>query len=470
MTHRTSAHPAVAPVGFWDRLAIVVLGLAGCALSYDALQQMAVAIHIRGFLTYLFPLVIDGFIAYGVRALLVLSEAPLRARLYVWVLFGTATAASIWANALHAVRLNQQTVRTGLQLGDTVVAVLSTLAPLALAGAVHLYILITRYHPADQDPVEVPTDHPAVRMEATGSAGHLRADHAGVDHGDGRATHPGTPEGSGPVGADQGGLAGQTPDREHSDAAGHDTRTTDRPADSTPADQRTDPGPDHADQVMGPGERPADRQPTAGPETARSEGRTSNAAGQEAPGPPGRGPCPTDHDRADHAHGPAEGPGPSGTDQGAPADQMPDREHPETADHDTRTTDQAADSTPADQQTTPTPHQPDHRAVQDAAPSADQEEGGSAGGPHGARTTDRDASAPDSQTKPADQDEVPWEAKVEVARKAALEEGRMTRRAIRPHLRNANITVSNEHFRVLQDQLYADPALAHLPRDTRRSR
>ncbi|MFG2232295.1 DUF2637 domain-containing protein, partial [Streptomyces sp. NPDC048723] len=127
-------------------MAIVALGTAGCALSYDALQQMAVAIHVRGFLTYLFPLVVDGFIAYGVRALLVLASAPLRARLYVWTLFGTATAASIWANALHAVRLNQQTVLAGgLRLGDTVVAVLSTLAPLALAGAVHLYILITRH-------------------------------------------------------------------------------------------------------------------------------------------------------------------------------------------------------------------------------------------------------------------------------------------------------------------------------------
>ncbi|MGW3015663.1 DUF2637 domain-containing protein [Streptomyces longwoodensis] len=134
-----------AHISGWDRAAVVALGGAGCALSYDALQQMAVAIHIRGFLTYLFPLVIDGFIAYGIRALLVLRNAPLRARLYVWTLFGTATAASIWANALHAVRINQDTVAgTGLQLGDAVVAVLSTIAPLALAGAVHLYILIAR--------------------------------------------------------------------------------------------------------------------------------------------------------------------------------------------------------------------------------------------------------------------------------------------------------------------------------------
>ncbi|MEV8104889.1 DUF2637 domain-containing protein [Streptomyces sp. NPDC088135] len=148
----TASAPKTANISGWDRAAVVALGGAGCALSYDALQQMAVAIHIRGFLTYLFPLVIDGFIAYGIRALLVLRDAPLRARLYVWALFGTATAASIWANALHAVRINQDTVAgTGLRLGDAVVAVLSTIAPLALAGAVHLYILIARGPVKDTD-------------------------------------------------------------------------------------------------------------------------------------------------------------------------------------------------------------------------------------------------------------------------------------------------------------------------------
>ncbi|WP_405717275.1 DUF2637 domain-containing protein [Streptomyces sp. NBC_00046] len=148
----TASAPKTVHISGWDRAAVVALGGAGCALSYDALQQMAVAIHIRGFLTYLFPLVIDGFIAYGIRALLVLRNAPLRARLYVWTLFGTATAASIWANALHAVRINQDTVAgTGLRLGDAVVAVLSTIAPLALAGAVHLYILIARGPVKDTD-------------------------------------------------------------------------------------------------------------------------------------------------------------------------------------------------------------------------------------------------------------------------------------------------------------------------------
>ncbi|MEV7777862.1 DUF2637 domain-containing protein [Kitasatospora sp. NPDC088351] len=130
----------------WDRLAVGLLGVLGFVLSYDALRQMAGATHVRGPLTYLFPLIIDGFIAYGVRALLVLRDARWPARAYTWTLFATATATSVWANALHAVRLTQlPTTGSGLKLTDTVVGILSTLAPLALGGAVHLYILIARH-------------------------------------------------------------------------------------------------------------------------------------------------------------------------------------------------------------------------------------------------------------------------------------------------------------------------------------
>ncbi|MFJ9088969.1 DUF2637 domain-containing protein [Streptomyces sp. NPDC102384] len=127
------------------RAGIALLAAFAFALSYDALRQMAVAIHIRGLLTYAFPLVIDGFIAIGVGALLMLRTAPLRSRVYVWALVGAATTTSIWANALHAVRLNEQSRHSeGLRLDDVTVGVLSAIAPLALAGAVHLYIVIRR--------------------------------------------------------------------------------------------------------------------------------------------------------------------------------------------------------------------------------------------------------------------------------------------------------------------------------------
>ncbi|WP_435179407.1 DUF2637 domain-containing protein, partial [Actinacidiphila sp. bgisy145] len=88
----------------------------------------------------------------------------------IWTLVGTATGVSVWANALHAVRLNDQAPSAGgLQLGDTVVAYLSTVAPLALAGAVHLYILIARG----------PDNHAD------------RADRAGHDRAGQRSPHPG---------------------------------------------------------------------------------------------------------------------------------------------------------------------------------------------------------------------------------------------------------------------------------------
>ncbi|GLF95534.1 DUF2637 domain-containing protein [Streptomyces yaizuensis] len=205
-----SAHATTA----WDKAAVVTLGAAACALSYDALQQMAASIHIRGALTYLFPLIIDGFIAYGVRGLLVLRTAPFTARLYTWALFGTASAVSIWANALHAVRLNQQgTPGTGLKLGDLTVGVLSTVAPLALAGAVHLYILIARRtEPTDQPghsgqpdtPTvrtdRITTDRPGVtdrpesdRPELTGRSDRDRPELTGPPHGDRPAPITGHP-------------------------------------------------------------------------------------------------------------------------------------------------------------------------------------------------------------------------------------------------------------------------------------
>ncbi|WP_327303612.1 DUF2637 domain-containing protein [Streptomyces sp. NBC_01298] len=380
----------VAPIGFWDRLAIITLGTAGCALSYDALQQMAVAIHVRGFLTYLFPLVVDGFIAYGVRALLVLAEAPLRARLYVWTLFGTATASSIWANALHAVRLNQQALSpNGLQLGDTVVAILSTLAPLALAGAVHLYILITRHHPADQTRTK-PTDQPTASLVRSGTSlirpGPSEADVSGPDR-------PDTVIGQ----ADRG-------DADHT--AGLDPRSGEGDqAAVSPADHLRRGG-------VVRGAPAAARLPHQGSDLATRKpepdhGRSGKAAG----------------DIADQAL-------PHPVEQGGPAP---------AADH-------APDEDPA-------PEPPG--AGPDLPP--DQRSGGTGTG------------AAD-QTNTPFPDPVPLEILVPIARDAALAGGRMTRRVIGPYLREQHLTISNERFRELQEVLYEDPELAHLPRPKRRTR
>ncbi|MEE1844171.1 DUF2637 domain-containing protein [Streptomyces sp. NPDC088190] len=147
----TPAVSVPAPLALAIRTGVALLALAAFALSYDALRQMAAASHIHWLLTYAFPLVIDGFIAIGIGALLVLRSAPLKPRLYVSALVGIATVTSIWANVLHAVRLNQQARPGGLALDNITVGAISAIAPLALAGAVHLYLLVQR-RPAHAEP------------------------------------------------------------------------------------------------------------------------------------------------------------------------------------------------------------------------------------------------------------------------------------------------------------------------------
>ncbi|MDX3760013.1 DUF2637 domain-containing protein [Streptomyces sp. AK02-04a] len=164
------------------RFGIALLAVFAFALSYDALRQMAVAIHIRGLLTYVFPLVIDGFIAIGVGALVMLRAAPKASRGYVWILVGAATITSIWANALHAVRLNQQSRHgDGLRLDDFTVGALSAIAPLALGGAVHLYLVVHR-HPAAPGPADVARDAADVAPDTAEVAGDPQSSADPHDH------------------------------------------------------------------------------------------------------------------------------------------------------------------------------------------------------------------------------------------------------------------------------------------------
>ncbi|MEU3772131.1 DUF2637 domain-containing protein [Streptomyces sp. NPDC032472] len=164
----TSAQPFRISLAEAIRTGVALMALAAFALSYDALRQMAAASHIHPALTYVFPLAIDGFIAIGIGALLVLRTAHLRARLYVAGLVSLATATSIWANVLHAVRLNQQTGHTGLLLDDITVGVISAIGPLALAGAVHLCLIVQRRpaHPEPQTPA------PAINRPVRPRPGH----------------------------------------------------------------------------------------------------------------------------------------------------------------------------------------------------------------------------------------------------------------------------------------------------------
>ncbi|WP_374204133.1 DUF2637 domain-containing protein [Streptomyces sp. HPF1205] len=473
--------PDATPVGWWDRAAILALGGAGCALSYDALQQMGIAIHVRPQLSYLFPLVIDGFIAYGIRALLVMSTAPLRARLYTWTLFATATTASIWANALHAVRLNQQTHHDGLRLGDHIVAVLSTIAPLALAGAVHLYILITRHHPTRPGKQTKPgADQPSTSRLVpvrTGPDGTIHTgpdDHLGhavrADHTHSQDLHGGQAPDHGPD------LATDAPDQTGGPQHGPADHPEAGPPQWTsgpdhPADHRADhhdgdqSGRGHGRRDQG---EPVDREPLAdrGGETATAEqppARATAAAGDDRGGPADRTTA------AAQGSGPTDHAGTAGEDRSRQGTGGPDHQ----ADHDHRGDHPGgpADRGPGPDQRTGGPgdradHEAgDHRASADRGPRTGPDSRG-AGDEPDARTADRTTA--DSTGTPGEGTGL--EELLSIAREAALAEGRMTRRALRPYLNQAGVPISNSRFTELQRRLYADPTLAHLPRPGRRTR
>jgi hypothetical protein len=530
-TPSPSPGPDSPPVGWWDRAAIIALGGAGCALSYDALQQMAVAIHVRPQLSYLFPLVIDGFIAYGIRALLVMSTAPLRARLYTWTLFATATTASIWANALHAVRLNQQTNNGSLRLGDHVVAVLSTIAPLALAGAVHLYILITRHHPSrdakkDQPGPARQTTLVAVRADPddiirTGPHNPLqRADHT-HDHAHDLQAQRTTDRGPDQLCGRQRGPADHSEPGQPERTSGPEPRVDQNTADQPPPGQEPadQPGGDHsgpddhgqsergtstagpasafeaADQHLDPADPSWDHAepPASGPQTAPEPATdTAPEAAEDSAGQtvshqptPGQGDDTSPLEpvftalstefadraevRADQAgeadqdRGPADRTGTASGDQPPHGTSGPD--HP--ADHDrgpdvgTSGPDRGASHEPADHPSVsargPAPKrqagpEPETGANQRPPRTADRTGTGRAGG------------------APAADNAAGLEELLSIAREAALAEGRMTRRALRPYLNEAGVPISNERFTELQQYLYADPKLAHLPRPGRRPR
>jgi hypothetical protein len=541
-------------VGWWDRAAIIALGGAGCALSYDALRQMAVAIHVRPQLAYLFPLVIDGFIAYGIRALLVMSTAPLRARLYVWTLFATATTASIWANALHAVRLNQQTHQDGLRLGNNVVAVLSTIAPLALAGAVHLYILITRHRPARDPNKDQPRpDQPAalvpLRADPDGTIRtgpqdplrhRVRADHtrdrdhdlrpgqavepgpdrrnSGPDHAGGPHSGPADHAEAGPPlwtngpghRADHTTADQEPPDHGREDHCGpdrqgpatHGTATPGVEDNAQPTDHNPDPADpprDHADPPAAQPQTPSEPASDNEPEATTSEpaekpagqtlfneptpdrggnasvpkelaaqppvetaNRTRTQADQTEDADQKRGSA--DHSRTVSKDQPSQGPG--GPDHPTGHDRRGDRTGG-PADHDrgpaggTGGPDPRADHGPED-----------HRTVAERGPARNRRTGpepeSAEDQPH-PPITDR-TSTGSAGAAPQAGGTAGLEELLAIAREAALAEGRMTRRALRPYLNEAGMPISNERFTELQQHLYADPKLAHLPRPGRRSR
>lgn len=115
-------------------LTLVVAAGAG-TLSWSALTAFAGAAHIAPAITWVYPVVVDGLMAVGTVAALVLRRAPLRTRTYVWTMIGASIAVSVAGNAAHA---------TGAALPPEAAALASAVPAAALAASLHLMVVMTR--------------------------------------------------------------------------------------------------------------------------------------------------------------------------------------------------------------------------------------------------------------------------------------------------------------------------------------
>ncbi|AZK98672.1 DUF2637 domain-containing protein [Streptomyces sp. SID5473] len=431
---------------------VVIIALTGAAfwLSYAHLAEVA-GQHGLGHSParqWAWPATLDAAIVAGE---LLMLRAGLRKEVDWWAIALTA-AGSVGSIALNIAGVSSTGNGGSVPVLDYVVAAVPPTAALVAFGVLMRQIHRLVAHPGDHIETPAVAPAPAVMLAmATDTHGALeqRTNTAmGPDHSTGPDDWPRVADQTSSSATDQ----SNTADADHA-PTGADHHPAPVPERTNPADQ---PG---ADQ-----DRKAADQPNAGPDHQRTTDadqtevvdqpgadhgtgtlRASITAGQAADQP-------ADHERTTQ-------PAPPGPSVGGGADHRVSRSsrHRSAADHRPDQT----DHTPADQP----PAGQDRKA-------ADQPNTG----PDHQRTTAADQTVivrERPRTTIADQGEdepVPMERLVELARTAALTEGRMTRRVIRPYLRAQSIQISNERFAELQTRLYQDPALAHLPRSQRKTR
>lgn len=103
----------VALISWLSAIAVTFIALFSFAISYVAQRELAVAAGIHPWLTYIFPLVIDGFIV--VASLSVLRNSLVgESSKYQWAMVGLFTVLSVAFNAAHAHNVLLQMTFSGI--------------------------------------------------------------------------------------------------------------------------------------------------------------------------------------------------------------------------------------------------------------------------------------------------------------------------------------------------------------------
>ncbi len=140
------------PALMWFAAGVVAVTFV---LSYHGLYENAArVVHLPEPLAILVPVGIDVFSLCCLTATFLLRDAPLRTRLYSWLMFGLTVAVSVAGNAVYAVSDVQRRAGTTdvawgyLQLAAVIGA---ALWPAFSAGALHLLIVVRRHMERQRD-------------------------------------------------------------------------------------------------------------------------------------------------------------------------------------------------------------------------------------------------------------------------------------------------------------------------------
>jgi hypothetical protein len=124
-------------LNYFTRLIVILVAAGAAILSFDALAALALASGIRAEFSWIWAVVIDGFIMVATFAAFALKDRSGKSKYYAWVTLALFVLLSILGNAWHAVIEQENYI-----LPIWVAILVTAIPPLALFLAIHLLILM----------------------------------------------------------------------------------------------------------------------------------------------------------------------------------------------------------------------------------------------------------------------------------------------------------------------------------------
>lgn len=141
-------------IHYFTRIIVVLVAVGAAVLSFDALTALAAASGVPTQLSWVWAVVIDGFILVSTLAAFALRERVGSAKYYAWSTLGVFVMFSILGNAWHAVIEKENFV-----LPIWVAVIVTGIPPLALFLAIHLLVLMVSPTPEQKQEYKRQQEH-----------------------------------------------------------------------------------------------------------------------------------------------------------------------------------------------------------------------------------------------------------------------------------------------------------------------